>query len=51
MGDKIVIDDAKGSFYYAPDAGIVIRVRNLDLSEYVTFLGKFNFELTETNYS
>lgn len=48
---KIKIGDYEGSFYYAPSAGMVIKISDLDLQEYIPFLGRFNVQLIDTNFS
>jgi len=47
---KIQIYGDKGTHYYAPDAGMVIKIL-VNLQEYLPFLGDLTFELSETNYS
>ena len=47
---KMQIYGDKGTLYYAPDAGMVIKIL-VNLQEYLPFLGDLTFELSETNYS
>ena len=47
---KIQIYGDKGTLYYAPDAGMVIKA-DLNLQEYLPFLSDITFSLSDTNYN